>query len=169
MNYSLSDLDCSPLNDIELLVSIRERVERMARYFGRTCSVDSDDLVQDAWVAVLEMLPRLDESIGAPDQHLLKRARWRMLDTIRSNSRRRHLSFDDLELEAPAHDLNGSIDVAELMRTLPIIQQRILRGLMEGYTWREVGALVGCSSANVAYHVRKIREAYYAHFQERPT
>ena len=33
---------------------------------------------------------------------------------------------------------------------------------MEGYTWREVGALLGCTSANVAYHVRRIREAYSA-------
>ncbi len=167
LNYTISELELGlPASDVDLIGSIKERVERMAVYFGRTCSVDSDDLAQDAWVAVLEMLPRLDESIGAPEQHLLKRARWRMLDTIRSNSRRRHLCYEELDLAAPVMDTTGNIEVAELMKTLPVLQQRILRGLMEGYTWREVGKLVGCSSANVAYHVRKIREAYNARVAE---
>jgi RNA polymerase sigma-70 factor (ECF subfamily) len=51
-------------------------------------------------------------------------------------------------------------DLGALQSRLSEMQWRILRGLMEGYTWREVGALVGCTSANVAYHVRRIREAY---------
>lgn len=167
MSYDVKiDTLCVDDSQNELLGSIKERVERMAVYFGRTCSVDSDDLAQDAWVAVLEMLPRLDGSIGAADQHLIKRARWRMLDSIRSHSRRRHLCYDDLEMAAAAPDVAGNIDVAMLIETLPVMQQRILRALMEGYTWREVGKLVGCSSANVAYHVRKIREVYNTLFAE---
>lgn len=43
-----------------LLQLIETRVDTMARYFGRRYGVDADDLRQEAWLAVLEMLPRLD-------------------------------------------------------------------------------------------------------------
>jgi DNA-directed RNA polymerase specialized sigma24 family protein len=31
---------------------------------------------------------------------------------------------------------------------------------MAGRTWREAGDALGCSSANVAYHMRRIRRRY---------
>jgi DNA-directed RNA polymerase specialized sigma24 family protein len=144
-----------------VLDSIKSRVEKMAAYFGRRCGVDEDDLRQEAWLAVLEMLPRLDLSVGSPEQHLLKRARWRILDSIRWQRRRQHLALTDLMPETTVYfDPPALFDLGALKSRLTDMQWRILRGLMEGYTWREVGALVGCTSANVAYHVRRIREAY---------
>ena len=146
-----------------VLERIQTRVEKMAAYFGRRCGVDEDDLRQEAWVAVLEMLPRLDLSVGSPEQHLLKRARWRILDSIRWQRRRQHLPLADLHPDAITHfDPPIGMDLELLRQRLTDIQWRILRGLMEGYTWREVGDKVGCTSANVAYHVRRIRDAYLA-------
>ncbi len=145
----------------ELCDALTTRIEKMAAYFGRACGMDSDDLRQEAWVAVLEMMPKLDRNVGSPEQHLLKRARWRILDTIRRNRRRQHTPLDDLQPQALAYlDPRSDIDIAEFQSRLTVIQRRILRALMEGYTWREVGTILGCSSANVAYHVRRIREAY---------
>ncbi len=144
-----------------VLDALETRMEKMAAYFGRQSGVDPDDLRQEAWLAVLEMLPMVDYSIGAPDQHLLKRARWRMLDVIRWQRRRQHLPLCDDHLGslcAPAPASNA--DLGLLLDRLTIIQRRILRALLEGYTWREVGVAVGCTSANVAYHVRRIREIY---------
>ena len=136
-------------------------ISRMASYFGRISGFDEDDLKQEAWVAILEMLPRLDLSIGTPEQHLLKRARWRILDTIRRQQRRRHSHLSDLDTESLTwSDPPGDFDIKPLLDLLTPIQRRILRGLLEGYTWREVGSQLGCSSANVAYHVRRIRETY---------
>jgi RNA polymerase sigma-70 factor (ECF subfamily) len=150
-----------PLDPETILNELQPRIEKMAAYFGRQCSVDEDDLRQEAWLAVLEMLPRLDVSIGSPEQHLLKRARWRILDTIRWQRRRRHLPLCEVEAHpAPMLEMRPDMDMTELQTRLTTIQRRILRGLMEGYTWREVGAVVGCTSANVAYHVRRIREVY---------
>jgi RNA polymerase sigma-70 factor (ECF subfamily) len=144
-----------------VLDTIKIRVEKMAAYFGRRCGVDEDDLRQEAWLAVLEMLPRLDLSVGVPEQHLLKRARWRILDSIRRQRRRQHLALSDMMPETAVYfDPPVQFDLSALQSRLSEMQWRILRGLMEGYTWREVGALVGCTSANVAYHVRRIREAY---------
>lgn len=145
----------------QLMDGIQVRIEKMAAYFGRRCGVDEDDLRQEAWVAVLEILPRLDHRVGTPEQHLLKRARWRILDTIRHQRRRQHLAIEDVSPQTASYlDPRSNVDLGTLMSRLTITQQRILRGLMEGYTWREVGAIVGCTSANVAYHVRRIREAY---------
>jgi RNA polymerase sigma factor (sigma-70 family) len=144
-----------------LVDTIQTRIEKMAVYFGRRCGVDEDDLRQEAWVAVLEMMPRLDMSVGQPEQHLLKRARWRMLDNIRRQRRRQHIGLEDVHPTMASYlDPRNNVDIGALMARLTLIQQRILRGLMEGYTWREVGDIVGCTSANVAYHVRRIREVY---------
>lgn len=151
---------CSQTRLIEALTS---RIEKMAAYFGRQCGVDADDLRQEAWVAVLEMMPNLDMSVGSPEQHLLKRARWRILDTIRWQRRRQHTPLADLQENTLSYlDPRSNIDLSQLQSRLTVVQRRILRALMEGYTWREVGTLLGCTSANVAYHVRRIREAYMA-------
>lgn len=147
----------------QILDALTTRIEKMAAYFGRSCGVDVDDLRQEAWVAVFETAPNLDRSIGSPEQHLLKRARWRILDTIRSHRRRQHLSLSEVQGHEIAYTENwGNADIAELNARLTLTQRRILRALLEGYTWREVGALVGCTSANVAYHVRRIRSHYDA-------
>lgn len=149
------------LDSARMLDTIKSRIEKMAAYFGRQCGVDADDLRQEAWVAVLETLPNLDPTVGSPEQHLLKRARWRILDSIRWQRRRQHLALTDLELNSASYlDPRSDVDLAELQTRLTPIQKRILRGLLEGYTWREVGDIVGCTSANVAYHVRRIRQVY---------
>lgn len=153
--------NCPAATQDELLDTIQSRIEKMASYFGRRCGVDEDDLRQEAWVAVLEIMPRLDVTVGTPEQHLLKRARWRILDTIRRQRRRQHIALDDIPPNAAAYlDTHRTVDMSVLLSRLTTIQQRILRALLEGYTWREVGTIVGCTSANVAYHVRRIREVY---------
>jgi len=160
---SLLTRDRADVVEIEsrLVESLRLRIDKMAAYFGRLCGVDADDLRQEAWVAVLETLPVLDYSVGSPEQHLLKRARWRILDSVRWQRRRQHLALSEIELGFASYvDKSADLDLDNLLSLLTVTQRRILRALLEGYTWREVGALLGCTSANVAYHVRRIREAY---------
>ena len=36
----------------------------------------------------------------------------------------------------------------------------------DGLTWREAGSVLGCTSANVAYHMRRIRSQYAAWQEE---
>jgi len=50
----------------QILDALTTRIDKMAAYFGRACGVDADDLRQEAWVAVFEMAPNLDRSIGSP-------------------------------------------------------------------------------------------------------
>jgi RNA polymerase sigma factor (sigma-70 family) len=159
----------------KLRETIRPRLESLAGYYASRTGMDANDLLQEAWVAVFEALPSLDVTIGTPVQYLLKQARWQILDHIRWNKRRSHDALDDLYMETMGEedshfgvssgyrntdDVEADLLVSDLERRLNDRQRVILKGLLKGDTWRQIGEDMGCTSANVAYHVRGIREAY---------
>src|SRR5436309_9807678 len=74
--------------------SLRPRLTRMAAHYARRCGEDPDDLLQEAWVGLLEALPSLDVRIGSPEQYLLQRARWRLLDWVKRSRLRRCARLD---------------------------------------------------------------------------
>jgi RNA polymerase sigma-70 factor (ECF subfamily) len=135
----------------------------MSAHYARRCGEDPDDLLQEAWLGVLEALPRLDITIGQPDQYLLQHARWRVLDAVKRARVRRCLPLEDFRADAlPAREapVGEAIMLKEFARTLKQSQRAVLRCLLAGLTWREAGAALGCTSANVAYHMRHIRQRY---------
>ena len=157
--------------------SLRPRLESLAGYYASRTGMDSADLLQEAWVAVFEALPTVDVTIGTSSQFLLKHARWQILDHIRWNKRRSHDKLDDLMFEsremaenrdalgaAPVLPATGDVEakmlVEDLESRLNARQRDILHGLLDGHTWRQIGDTLGCTSANVAYHVRGIRKAF---------
>jgi len=143
---------------------LRPRVERMAVYYARRCGEDADDLLQEAWLGLLEALPGLDVRIGSPEQYLIQRARWRLLDAVKRARLRRCAPLDaaaeELPDGRPAGEASAGAAVGEFRGRLKRLHQEIVDALLEGLTWREVGGLLGCTSANVAYHVRQIRRQY---------
>ncbi|MCC6728512.1 MAG: sigma-70 family RNA polymerase sigma factor [Chthonomonadales bacterium] len=148
--------------------ALRARIERMAAHYARRSAQDADDLQQEAWLGVLEALPDLDVTIGVPEGFLLQRARWRLLDSLRRSRRAAALTLDEVGEVAAAHDEGRGIDerlvVMDFVRGLPEVQRAIVACLVAGYSWRETGKALGCTSANVAYHMRGIRKRYAAHF-----
>ena len=54
----------------------------------------------------------------------------------------------------------ASACVSEFAGRLKENQRAVLACLMDGLTWREAGRALGCTSANIAYHVRHIRRRY---------
>jgi RNA polymerase sigma-70 factor (ECF subfamily) len=145
-----------------LVAALEARLGSMARYYARCCREDGDDLLGEAWTAVFEALAVTQLHIGEPEQYLLKRARWRMLDYIKWARRRRCSEPPERLLEGATEDFSGDLvaqtALARAAGELTPVQQSIVAGLMRGQTWREVAQDMGCSSANVAYHVRQIRE-----------
>lgn len=147
----------------QLVAALRPRLASMARHYARCCHEDYDDLLGEAWFAVFDALQITNLHIGDPHQFLLKRARWRMLDYIKWSRRRRCEG-----LEPVAAPIQTTADVApgvmgkalldQISAGLTRTQQAVLDGLLQGETWREVAGNLGCSSANVAYHVRQIRQ-----------
>jgi RNA polymerase sigma factor (sigma-70 family) len=142
---------------------LKPRLTKLAVYYARRTGEDADDLLQEAWCGLLEALPDLDVRIGSPEQHLLKRARWRMLDAVRRARVRRCRPLPHEEMlvvEAGTDRVLGQRVAEDFALTLKSTQQSILKCLMVGMTWRETGDALGFTSANVAYHVRQIRRQY---------
>ncbi len=148
---------------------LRPRVERMAAYYARRCGEDGDDLLQEAWLGLLDALPSLDPRIGRPEQYLIQRAKWRLLDAVKRARLRRCAPLEDDALPVWAlDDALESASVREFSRGLKASQRAVLDCLLAGLTWREAGTVLGCTSANVAYHVRQIRQRYAAWAAEAP-
>jgi RNA polymerase sigma factor (sigma-70 family) len=167
MNHWVEQAKIGDRGAREVLVrALRPRIVRMAAYYARRSGEDADDLGQEAWLGLLEALPEVDLSIGSPDQFLIRRARWRLLDAIKRNRRRRRgqllVPLDEAAAESAAgrDTAVGDASVREFADQLKATQRAVLRGLLAGLTWREVGSALGCTSANVAYHVRQIRRRY---------
>ncbi len=134
----------------------------MAAYYARCTGEDADDLRQEAWYGLLEALGNLDITIGQPEHYLIQRARWRMLDAVKRAHIRRCAPLDDsLPLPDRSHDnVLGRLSVSRFATGLKQNQRDVLACLLRGLTWRETGDRLGCTSADVAYHVRQIRKQY---------
>jgi DNA-directed RNA polymerase specialized sigma24 family protein len=98
--------------------------------------------------------------------YLLQRARWRMLDYLKWARLRRTEPADEHAPIADRADVAGAVTdtvlLAELLAALSGTQRAVLVRVLRGETWREVAAALGCSAANVAYHMRRIRRQWEA-------
>jgi RNA polymerase sigma factor (sigma-70 family) len=149
----------------DLVDRLRPRLERMAGYYARRTGEDADDLLQEAWLGLLDALPALDLRIGRPEQYLIKRAKWRMLDAVKRARVRRCAPLDEDFAPPTPGPVDAAVDAASLgqfREQLQENQRAVLECLLAGLTWREAGSALGCTSANVAYHVRQIRRRYEA-------
>lgn len=147
-----------------LVAQLRQRLERMAAYYAGACCEDAGDLLQEAWLGVLDGVKDVDMTIGSPRQYLLERAKWRILDYVKYNKRRKHNPLEDCLLEACGPQVEDSALASafaeDFMTRLTPKQRSVVKQLMKGQTWREAGESLGCSSANVAYYVRQIRREF---------
>jgi len=147
-----------------LVCALRPRVTKMAGFYARSTGENADDLLQEAWIGLLDALPEVDLKIGDPVQYLLQHARWRMLDAVKRWRRRHFQTLEDDHLASlPVSDwgaVESDVWVDEFAECLKPTQRAVLENLLQGMTWREAGDQLGCSSANVAYHVRQIQRSY---------
>ena len=146
----------------EVYATLQQRLARMADYYARHCREEADDLRQEAWLGVFEALPQLDVRIGDPEQYLLRYARWRLLDAVRRSLRHDPPLMLDEQVDADdmMPDVLDTLEMRGFLARLTPIQRKIVACLLAGCTWREAGDALGCTSANVAYHVRRIIACY---------
>lgn len=135
------------------------RLQRLACYYARRLRLDRDDLLQEARQGAIEGWRKLDPRIGSPPQFLIRCARWRLLSYARRARTRAMLTLDhDIARPDPwLASADARLDLE--MTSLAPVQRRVVDCLLAGMTWREAGAAIGCTSANIAYHVRIIRRA----------
>lgn len=148
----------------EYLDYLAPRLQRMAGYYARRLRLDRDDLLQEAHLGVFCAWLKLDSRIGSPPQFLLRCARWRLLSYARKC--RAHsttsLGHDTARLDAALAAADTRLDLEAMAQSLKPMQRRVLSCLLSGMTWREAGQAMGCTPANIAYHVRMIRRALSA-------
>ncbi len=146
----------------QLAAALGPRLSAMARHYARCCQEDYDELLGEAWCAVFQALDVTNTSIGEPEHYLLKRARWRILDYVKWSRRRRCSDAESHPLADETADVAPRVAeralLSQVSHSLSDTQQVVLDRLLEGETWREVASHLGCSSANVAYHVKQIRK-----------
>jgi len=128
--------------------------------------MDREDLQQEMWLGLLQGLQEVDVTIGDPVCYLLKRGKWRLLEAIRRSERDRAESLDTGELLAARARFEDEVTsrwlTGRLWSRLREPQRAILDGLLKGYLQEELARSLGCTAANVSYHVRRIREGYHA-------
>src|SRR5262245_3583622 len=97
----------------DLVAALRPRIARMAAYYARCTGEDADDLLQEAWLGLLEALPNVDPRIGSPEQHLIQRARWRLLDAVKRAHVRRCLPLEEDAVERlPGPEMETALGLA---------------------------------------------------------
>ena len=165
MNRSIERaIDGDPLAIETIVEALRPRIARMAAYYARCCGEDADDLLQEAWVGLLQALPEVDLRIGSPEQYLIQCARWRLLDAIKRARIRRCYPLEESVADCICRsEMDAAVDtacVSEFLAQLKATQRAVLDCLLDGLTWREAGHTLGCTSANIAYHVRQIRRQF---------
>jgi RNA polymerase sigma factor (sigma-70 family) len=147
-----------------IVAALRPRVSRMAAYYGRL-GYSAADLEQEAWAEMVTALRTIDLEIGVPEQYLLQRARWRVADAVRRWRRRPTDSLGEVDGQYASlchADDHSQTFVDDLIARLEPTQRAVMNLLLSGSTWREAGDALGFTSANVAYHVRRVRTTYLA-------
>jgi RNA polymerase sigma factor (sigma-70 family) len=149
-----------------IVEKLRNRIQSMADFYAMHCSEDAEDLTQEAWLGALEALRKVDTSIGDPQQFIIKHAKWRMLNFVKWNKRRQHEPLEELEeidsssYPAIQEPSLASMHLSQFVNQLNGKQRVLVNLLLAGNTWREAASKLGCTSANVAYHVRQIQKVY---------
>ena len=147
-----------------LIQKLTPRLDKIAAFYAARSNEETDELRQVAWLGVLEALPEVNVDIGQPEEFLLQRGRWQVLDFLKWNHRRQCESLDplidNLSTDGVEHTAVTAAFMDQLRTRLSETQRSVLGHLLQGCTWRETASFLGCTSANVAYHVRAIKREY---------
>lgn len=145
---------------------LRDRVKRTAGHYANLTGMDREDLQQEMWLGMLIGLQQVDINIGDPLYYLFLRGKWRLLEAVRRSERERADSLDANSPMAERTTFEEEVwsrwTTVQLSQRLRGPQRAILEGLLKGQLQEELAQTLGCTAANVSYHVRKIREGYRA-------
>ena len=129
-------------DDREIIQALYEPLRRYAGAVG-SVDVEPDDLVQEAFLRVLRKGPL--RRLSDPGAYLR-----RTIVNLASNERRR---LGRLRVALPSlvdtETVQGIVlsDVSELLRLDPRARAVLFLNAVEGYSFKEVGEIVGCSEA----------------------
>jgi DNA-directed RNA polymerase specialized sigma24 family protein len=144
----------------EALVShLASRVTSCSRYYARRCGVDADDLQQEMWLGVFAALERVDVTIGDPSQYLLAQGRYALLTSLRAR-RAPGMPIEAAEGVADQGCLEASVIGGQtadaFVSSLQGQASTIVSYLMAGHSRSDAARILGCTPANITYHLRRV-------------
>lgn len=135
------------------LVARYERLRRFAAVVGPR-DVEPDDLVQEAFVRVLrrgiDEIDDLDAYLRRTVLNLVSNERRSWLR--RQRAFRRHGVADDIESST-------FVDVGDLFALSPDLRAVLWLAEVEGWDYRQIGELLGCSDGAARMRAARAREA----------
>lgn len=155
-----------------------------ASYLSKASGIPREDLMQEGRLGAIIALEQVDTSIGDPISFLALRAKWAILTATRNSQRHPFLTLaDDYENYIPEannrcaifpisspDDPTEQAIVSQLIHTIlgKISygkRRKIFQLLILGCSQSEIAEIMNESSANLSYHVRKIRAIVNEEFQ----
>lgn len=125
------------------------------------------ELLQEGWVAALEVAPAFDRSVGVSFiDYLRSHLRWRLLNYLRHERRRNHsaklMALENARKGSRRFDPAAMIgpELRSAIRRLPPRQRSVIAAkYVEGRRTSEIAASLGISRQMVARHLRRARES----------
>jgi RNA polymerase sigma factor (sigma-70 family) len=145
-----------------LVLLLKPRVRKLARYYAYHSAHEAEDLEQEIWIGVLTALQEVDVNIGDPVAFLMKHGQWRALEAVKRLHRHYEKAMEFTETWHPQHSPESSVMSSNLLDILKAgltpAQRMVLEGQLSGLSGEEMAESIGCTPANVSYHLRRIRE-----------
>lgn len=149
--------------------ALSPRVDACSRYYARRSGADEDDLRQEMWVGIFAALGRVDAHKGDPMRYLVAQGRYALLSHLRgAGPAWTPLTLPDeiedgLSVEAEVLDSHSAERALSL---LDDVGRTIVRHLLQGYTRSDTARLLGCTPANITYHLRRAQRGLSAAFDQ---
>jgi len=147
--------------------SLTHRIGGAAYNVATQWNVDQGDVEQEMILAILEQYTLDPDFLNQTDAYIVNKAAWAVRDALRRQARQWNNETENYEtftgtplMDLLADEVN-STDLMELQATfakaydeLEETDRAILTSLYEGYTYREIGAMVGgLSQTSVANRI----------------
>jgi len=149
--------------------ALTPRVDSCSRYYARRSGVDEDDLRQEMWVGIFAALGRVDARKGDPMRYLVAQGRYALLSHLRGTDPEwTPLALPD-EIEGGPSVEAEVLDSHMTERALDYLDEAgriIVCYLLQGHTRSDAARLLGCTPANITYHLRRAQRGLSAAFEQ---
>lgn len=142
---------------------LNQRISSQAFHYAQLTGMDRDDLTQEGWLGVFQGLTVVNTAIGNPFAYLFMRGKWQMGEAIHRSARARHYWLDETIADQDKDPTDACLAMWQRTATrlkLSPIQVDIFDWLLAGYSQQSMADILGCTPANVSYHVKRIRQVY---------
>lgn len=143
----------------------KEKIEQAIDLYGdilmRVClsmlgnRYDAEEIVQETFISYMTYSGKFRE-----EEHekawLLRVAINKSKNFLRKNRRRIHINLDDIKEVVAAEE--RQTQMSEILQLPPPIKAAVHLHYYEGYTCKEIGAIVGASEATIKKRLQKGRE-----------